>query len=83
MKLPSRLSAAALTIAASLAMGADQSALAQHSGRQQTAAVKRSRRWRTAGSTPVSLRRLPATARLGSALLTRAANRSILNASRP
>ena len=40
MKLSSRLSAAALTIAASLAMGADQSALAQHSGRQQTAAVQ-------------------------------------------
>ena len=40
MKLTSRLSAAALTIAVSLAMGADQSALAQHSGRQQTAAVQ-------------------------------------------
>ena len=40
MKLSSRLSAAALTIAASLAMGADQSALAQHTERQQTAAVQ-------------------------------------------
>jgi hypothetical protein len=40
MKRSSRLSAAALTIAASLAMGADQSALAQHSGRQQTAAAQ-------------------------------------------
>jgi hypothetical protein len=40
MKLSSRLSAAALTIAAWLAMGADQSALAQHSVRQQTAAVQ-------------------------------------------
>lgn len=40
MKLSSRLSAAALTVAASLAMGADQSALAQHTGRQQTAAVQ-------------------------------------------
>lgn len=40
MKLSSRLAAAALTIAASLTMGADQSALAQHSGGQQTAAVQ-------------------------------------------
>ena len=40
MKLSSRLSAAALTIAAPLAMGADQSALAQHTERQQTAAVQ-------------------------------------------
>ena len=81
MKLSSRLSAAALTIAASLAMGADQSALAQHSGRQQTAAVQTIPSLAGGGINPNG--RLPAIARLGSALLTRAANWSILNASRP
>ena len=84
MKLSSRLSAAALTIAASLAMGADQSALAQHSGE---AANRGCSNDPPVGGERDQLRSHSGVCHLspgsGSALLTRAASRSIPNASRP